>query len=90
VEQRQPVGARHERVGEGQRRRLELERLGQLAAEEERALEPEVVERGPQGIAHHDNDGVAASNGGVAVMAFASPDRDDRGDPQPSMKEPPS
>ena len=45
VEQRQPIGAGVERVGQGERRRLELERLGELGAEEERAFEAELLER---------------------------------------------
>ena len=43
VEQDQPLGARVQRIGQRQRRRLERERLGELGAEEDRALEPQAA-----------------------------------------------
>ena len=66
----QPVGARHEQVGQRERRRLELERLGQLGSEEQRALEAKVVEGRLQSVAHRRNSGVAASAAGVRSWAF--------------------
>jgi len=83
VEERQPVGAGNQGVGEGQRRRLELERLGQLGAEEQRSVEPHAVEGDPEAIVHHRNSGVSASIGGVAVIGFAARRRDDLSRPSP-------
>ena len=44
----QAFGAGPERAGERQRRRLERERLGELGPEEDRAVEADLLERGPQ------------------------------------------
>ena len=76
VEQRQAVRSRHDRVGEGERSRLELERVGELGAEEERSVEAEVVQRGRCGIGHAAQSGVAASRDGAAVMGFRAVSRD--------------
>ena len=81
VEQGQPVRTGHQGVGEGERRRLELERLGQLGAEEQRAFEPEAVEGRPQSVAHWRISGVAAQAAGVPVMASPSARPDDRNRP---------
>jgi hypothetical protein len=44
VEQRQPIGARNQRVGEGKRARFELERLGELGTKKQRAFDAKVLE----------------------------------------------
>ena len=78
MEQGQPIGAWHQGVGEGERGRFELERLGELGAEEQRTLEVEVVQGRVQGVAHRRHFGVAARAAGVLVMGFPSPRPDDR------------
>ena len=45
VEQDQSFGARVQRVGQRQRRGFDLERVGELRPEEDRALEPKLLER---------------------------------------------
>ena len=45
VEQDHALGTGVEQVGERRRRRLERERLGELGAEEDRALESQLLER---------------------------------------------
>ena len=62
VEQDHAFGARVEQVGERRRRRLERERLGELGAEEDRALEAQLLERVLAA------SGVAARSDGSSVM----------------------
>jgi hypothetical protein len=78
VEQRQAICARDQCVGQRQRGRLELEWVAQLRAEEQGALQSDLLERPRDGVAHYRNSGVAASNAGVVVMGFASSFSDDR------------
>jgi hypothetical protein len=75
VEQDQSLGSRVERVGQGQGRGLERERLGQLGAEEDRALQAELLERGSEHDrrrldgAHHRSGGTVRGSGVSVIHA---------------------
>ena len=63
VEEDHALRAGVQRVGQRQRGGLERERLGELRTEEERALEPQLLERRGSGVAARTS-GVAARSGG--------------------------